>query len=231
MTSSATKSRSIPVMRSACAKKLRSALSDYARKGKHRQNLARLNDQQIAAIHADWQIWARDDQLPPTHHAPREHAWHVWLLLGGRGAGKTRAGAEWIKAQALGIEPLTRGTRNAYRAGWRNNGRCTRRHGRRVFQAYAGWCIEITSARTSSPRKCNSPGRMERWHRCSQPRTQKACAVRNSRWPGAMKSPSGVTERRLGTCFSSDCGWASHPHVVATTTPRPGLAAEAALER
>ena len=28
--------------------------------------------------------------------------WRSWLILGGRGAGKTRAGAEWVRAQALG---------------------------------------------------------------------------------------------------------------------------------
>ena len=39
----------------------------------------------------DWPLWARDDQLAP--HAD----WRVWLLLGGRGAGKTRTGAEWVR--------------------------------------------------------------------------------------------------------------------------------------
>jgi phage terminase large subunit-like protein len=48
----------------------------------------------------DWQLHARDDQLPP------QESWRTWLLLGGRGAGKTRAGAEWVRAQALGIAPL-----------------------------------------------------------------------------------------------------------------------------
>ena len=33
-------------------------------------------------------------------------AFRTWLLMGGRGAGKTRSGAEWVRAQALGIEPL-----------------------------------------------------------------------------------------------------------------------------
>lgn len=33
----------------------------------------------------DWEIWARDDQLPPP-----DEAWRTWLILGGRGAGKTR---------------------------------------------------------------------------------------------------------------------------------------------
>ncbi|HHL43577.1 MAG TPA: ATP-binding protein [Hellea balneolensis] len=41
----------------------------------------------------DWQFLARPDQLPP----PTD--WVIWLLLGGRGAGKTRAGAEWVRAQ------------------------------------------------------------------------------------------------------------------------------------
>ncbi len=38
----------------------------------------------------DWQFWARDEQLQP------DGAWKTWLFLGGRGSGKTRAGAEWI---------------------------------------------------------------------------------------------------------------------------------------
>ena len=39
----------------------------------------------------DWPLWARDDQLAP------DVDWRVWLLLGGRGAGKTRTGAEWVR--------------------------------------------------------------------------------------------------------------------------------------
>jgi phage terminase large subunit-like protein len=31
-------------------------------------------------------------------------AWRHWLVLGGRGAGKTRTGAEWVRAKALGHE-------------------------------------------------------------------------------------------------------------------------------
>lgn len=39
-----------------------------------------------------WPLWARADQLAPTGD------WTTWLVLGGRGAGKTRAGAEWVRA-------------------------------------------------------------------------------------------------------------------------------------
>jgi len=38
-------------------------------------------------------FWARPDQLPPERH------WTTWMMLGGRGAGKTRAGAEWVRAR------------------------------------------------------------------------------------------------------------------------------------
>ena len=31
--------------------------------------------------------------------APPEDDWLIWLFLGGRGAGKTRAGAEWVRLQ------------------------------------------------------------------------------------------------------------------------------------
>ncbi len=46
---------------------------------------------------ADWSgLHARLDQLPP------EGDWTTWLMLGGRGAGKTRAGAEWVRRLVLG---------------------------------------------------------------------------------------------------------------------------------
>ncbi|HVV92095.1 MAG TPA: terminase family protein, partial [Hyphomicrobiales bacterium] len=35
--------------------------------------------------------------------------WTVWLFLGGRGAGKTRAGAEWVRGLALGRAPFAAG--------------------------------------------------------------------------------------------------------------------------
>jgi phage terminase large subunit-like protein len=54
---------------------------------------------------ADWTLWARDDQLPPELDLSGE-PWRIWLILGGRGAGKTRAGAEWVRAKALGVAPL-----------------------------------------------------------------------------------------------------------------------------
>ncbi|HEY1630637.1 MAG TPA: terminase family protein [Rhizomicrobium sp.] len=51
---------------------------------------AQLSEEQAAFLIEDWGYWARDEQLPP------DGDWRIWLFLGGRGSGKTRAGAEWI---------------------------------------------------------------------------------------------------------------------------------------
>src|SRR3954453_6763254 len=52
-----------------------------------------------------WGVYAHNYQTPPTL-APDGNPWHTWLMIGGRGAGKTRAGAEWVRAQALGLPPF-----------------------------------------------------------------------------------------------------------------------------
>lgn len=52
--------------------------------------LTELSESEAAALLSDWRFWARPEQLPP------EGDWRIWLFLAGRGAGKTRSGAEWI---------------------------------------------------------------------------------------------------------------------------------------
>ncbi len=53
--------------------------------------LARLKPDEAEAFLYDWRIWARDKQLAPPGD------WLVWLVLAGRGFGKTRIGAEWVR--------------------------------------------------------------------------------------------------------------------------------------
>ncbi len=50
-----------------------------------------LSDETKAALKWDWNFWARPNQLPP------EGAWNTWLVLAGRGFGKTRMGSEWMR--------------------------------------------------------------------------------------------------------------------------------------
>ena len=42
----------------------------------------------------DWHSWARPEQQSP------EGDWNIWIYLAGRGAGKTRAAAEWVREEA-----------------------------------------------------------------------------------------------------------------------------------
>ena len=44
----------------------------------------------------DWGFWADERQLPPPGD------WRVWLMMAGRGFGKTRTGAEWVRMLAEG---------------------------------------------------------------------------------------------------------------------------------
>ena len=55
--------------------------------------LANLSDEEALMALTAWELWARPEQLPPAGD------WTTWLYMGGRGAGKTRAGAEWIRAR------------------------------------------------------------------------------------------------------------------------------------
>jgi phage terminase large subunit-like protein len=67
--------------------------------------LASLSKRELELLATDWPFWARPDQLPPTQ-AQGANDWSVWLILGGRGAGKTRTGAEWVRQIALGSERI-----------------------------------------------------------------------------------------------------------------------------
>ena len=57
--------------------------------------LGELSDDEVESLQFDWPVWSRLKQRPPMSE------WRTWLLLGGRGAGKTRTGAEWIRGVAL----------------------------------------------------------------------------------------------------------------------------------
>lgn len=67
------------------------SLSDAERE----EYLSSLSVNAIAALKYNWEFWARPNQLPP------EGQWTTWLLLAGRGFGKSRCGAEWVRKKAF----------------------------------------------------------------------------------------------------------------------------------
>ena len=56
--------------------------------------LNNLTEEEAEDLLYDWTVWARPHQLPP----PGE--WLTWMILTGRGWGKTRTGSEWVISEA-----------------------------------------------------------------------------------------------------------------------------------
>ena len=79
---------------------------DCAKAGEEHKIIASLTERDIEFMLSDWLSWARPDQRPPAL-SQKGIAWTVWLVLGGRGAGKTRTGAEWVRGMALGLKPFS----------------------------------------------------------------------------------------------------------------------------
>lgn len=65
-------------------------------------SLSRATRETKALLLYDWSRWARPEQIAP------EGDWRTWLYLAGRGAGKTRTGAEWVQAIAASGSETTR---------------------------------------------------------------------------------------------------------------------------
>tara|TARA_R110002096_G_scaffold139147_6_gene293326 strand:- start:4961 stop:6277 length:1317 start_codon:yes stop_codon:yes gene_type:complete len=74
---------------------------------KHRKALRnwidKLSDNGLCALPYDFDVWALPHQRAP------EGDWATWVIMGGRGAGKTRAGAEWVRGLVEGATPTEPG--------------------------------------------------------------------------------------------------------------------------
>jgi len=69
-------------------------LADDYDEDDHRLFARQLTAPELRTILEDWPTWAHDGQMAPVGE------WRIWLMLAGRGFGKTRAGAEWVSALA-----------------------------------------------------------------------------------------------------------------------------------
>jgi phage terminase large subunit-like protein len=67
--------------------------------------LKTLNEEALVALPYLFDFWAMPHQVPPTMD------WRTWVILGGRGAGKTRAGAEWVRGIVEGVTPSAAGVK------------------------------------------------------------------------------------------------------------------------
>lgn len=49
-------------------------------------------EEELFQLSFEWSLWARREQMAP------DGDWTVWMLMAGRGFGKTRSGAEWVRS-------------------------------------------------------------------------------------------------------------------------------------
>jgi phage terminase large subunit-like protein len=88
------------------ATSLLAILSGLSRRRKLAEATASLSRIELERLLRFWPIRCRPDQRQPglsRHHDP----WTIWLMLGRRGAGKTRSGSEWVRGLALGEPDFT----------------------------------------------------------------------------------------------------------------------------
>ena len=61
-----------------------------------RRRIATLAPEELLSLDGWFEFWAHTGQVPPSGEG-----WRAWLMMAGRGFGKTRARAEWIHQLAL----------------------------------------------------------------------------------------------------------------------------------
>lgn len=66
--------------------------------------LLSLTPAELAKLKYHWEFWARPAQVEPAGER-----WNTWLILSGRGFGKTRTGAETVRKWVCGDTPLSPG--------------------------------------------------------------------------------------------------------------------------
>lgn len=68
---------------------------------KLREVLSKLTPEECQLLQHEWRFWARpNQQLPANDIGGRLEPWVTWLILAGRGFGKTRTGAETVRQKA-----------------------------------------------------------------------------------------------------------------------------------
>jgi len=167
---------------------------------------------ELLALPFLFDFWAMPHQIPPVGD------WRSWVIMGGRGAGKTRAGAEWVRAAVEGACPT-------------DPGRC-----RRI--ALVGETMdqvrEVMVFGDSGILACSPPDRRPLWHATRRmliwPNGATA-QVFSAHEPEALRGPQfdGAWVDELAKWKKAQDTWdmlqfalrlGDRPQVCVTTTPR-----------
>ncbi len=171
-----------------------------------------LGEGALRALPFLFDLWALDHQRPPAGD------WRSWVILGGRGAGKTRAGAEWVRSQVEGARPGQPGQA---------------RHVALVGETY-DQAREVMVFGESGILACSPPDRRPKWHagrrRLIWPNGAEA-TVFSGHDPEALRGPQfdAAWVDELAKWRQPEAAWdmlqfglrlGRDPRQVVTTTPR-----------
>lgn len=168
--------------------------------------LKRLSDKEADRLLTDWDFWRREDQGAP------DGDWHVWMLMAGRGFGKTRTGAEWVR----GVAERQAKIRIALVGASLNEARQVMVEGESGLLSIAP--ADKRPVYESSLRRLTWPnGAVATLYSAAEPESlrgpehEAAWCDEIAKWPNAETAwDNMMMTMRLG----------AHPRVVATTTPR-----------
>jgi predicted phage terminase large subunit-like protein len=161
----------------------------------------------VVLLYHEWTFWARAEQLPP------DDPWRVWLILAGRGWGKTRTGAEWL----LGTAQAQPGVRLAVVGETLDDARQVMTEGESGILACAPpWFRPVYAP---SKRQLSWPnGSMAFLYTADDPEQLRGPQF-HAAWCDEVAKwqyPASWDNLQFGLRLGE------HPQVVATTTPRPG---------
>lgn len=171
--------------------------------------------EELERLEFEWKFWARPNQVPPGAECERcRGQWLTWLILAGRGWGKTRTGAEWIHDQAETHERLSLVGATAadardimvegesgIMATARPWNKCTYYPSKtRIEWANGAWALVFSA---------EEPDRLR------GKQSEKAWADELASWAGQEEKDNAWSQLQLGLRLGS------YPQTTVTTTPRP----------
>lgn len=172
-----------------------------------------LSDPELLELYYDWAFWARPKQLPPPGD------WFLWLLLAGRGFGKTATGRGWVHERAMQekrwIALIAKTPADARDV---------------MIEGPAGFCDRAGKNIAAAERPVYEPSK----RRLSWP-TGSWATIYSSEDPEQLRGYSGDTAwaDEVGKYDNPEAVWdnllfgmrecsADQPRVLMTTTPKPG---------
>ncbi len=166
-----------------------------------------LEPRTVAALDSHWEYLARTGQWGPASD------WEIWLILAGRGFGKTRAGAEWVLNAARAVPDARIALLGATVA----DARAVMVEGESGVLARAPQAAGVTFE--PSLRRLRWENSSTAWlfsaaepEALRGPQFHFAWGDEAARWPAAASTLASLRlALRLG----------AHPQLVLTTTPRP----------